>query len=147
MAAGVEIAAASLVRVSEAVQQNINFMCARSTERASVIKSVLHVPARLSRCGVAYHHRRSHTMKRTTITLVAIALAFGISGTAVAQGRHDDKPHGYDVKVAAAQQASAVTTTYVTLPSGPRAQDNPLRGKRIVVSQPKKEGPVATPQK
>lgn len=85
-------------------------------------------------------------MKRTTITLLAIAFVFGISGTAAAQGRHDEKPHGYDAKVAVAQQATVATTTYVTLPSGPRAHDNPLRGKKIAIAEPK-NGAVATPQK
>ena len=85
-------------------------------------------------------------MKRTTTTLFAIALAVGVSATAAAQGRHDEKPHGYDPKVAAAQQARAVTTTYVTLPSGPRAHDNPLRGKKIAVAEPKQES-VPAPQK
>lgn len=85
-------------------------------------------------------------MNRTTTTLFAIALVFGISATTAAQGRHDEKPHGYDAKVAVAQQATAATTSYVTLPSGPRAHDNPLRGKRIAVAEPKKV-PLATPQK
>jgi hypothetical protein len=85
-------------------------------------------------------------MKRTTSTLLAIALAFGVSGTAVGQGRHDDKPHGYDAKVATAQQASAATSTYVTLPGGPRAHDNPLRGKRLAIVEPKREAAPA-PQK
>ena len=43
-------------------------------------------------------------------------------------------------------EATTATTTYVTLPSGPRAHDNPLRGKKIAVAKPK-EGTVATPQK
>jgi hypothetical protein len=85
-------------------------------------------------------------MKRTTTTLFAIALVCGISATAAAQGRHDEKPHGYDAKVAVAPQATAATTSYVTLPSGPRAHDNPLRGKKIAVAGLKK-APVATPQK
>jgi hypothetical protein len=85
-------------------------------------------------------------MKRTIATLLTIALAIGTSATATAQGRHDEKPHGYDAKAAAAQQANAANTTYVTLPGGPRAQDNPLRGKRIAVAAPKKE-PVASSQK
>ena len=85
-------------------------------------------------------------MNHTTTTLFSVALAFGISTMAAAQGRHDEKPHGYDAKVAVARQATAVTPTYVTLPSGPRAHDNALRGKRIAVAEPKME-PVATPQK
>lgn len=85
-------------------------------------------------------------MKCTTTTLFAIALAFGISATAAAQGRHDEKPHGYDAKVAVAQQATTTTATYVTLPSGPRAHDNPLRGKKMALAESKKV-PAATSQK
>jgi hypothetical protein len=79
-------------------------------------------------------------MKRTISTLLAIAAGLTLATTGAAQGRHDEKPHGYDAKVAAQQSTNtANTTTHIALPSGPRAQDNPLRGKRIEITQPRKE--------
>lgn len=73
-------------------------------------------------------------MNRITITLIAIAIATAaaLSAPAIAQGRHDEKPHGYDAKVAAAHAtpSTPAATEYITLPSGPRAQGSPVRVKK-----------------
>lgn len=79
-------------------------------------------------------------MNRTLSTLIAIAAATSMSGHALAQ-RHDEKPHGYDAKVAAAQaaepaqaaQPSTGATRLVPLPLGPRAQGTAQRVKRVPV--------------
>jgi hypothetical protein len=76
-------------------------------------------------------------MKRTVTIVVTLLAAAGFVTTAVAQGRHDEKPHGFSARVATEQMAGSSATTYVALPSGPRAHDNPLRGKKIAIAQPK----------
>ncbi len=82
-------------------------------------------------------------MNRTLSTLIAIAAAVSLSGQALAQ-RHDEKPHGYDAKVAAAQaQTTADATRYVALPMGPRAQGTPTKVKVAVPSTMSATAPQA----
>ncbi len=46
-------------------------------------------------------------MKRKNVTAIALVLALGIAGSVLAQGRHDEKPHGYDkAKVEAASKGA-----------------------------------------
>ncbi len=80
-------------------------------------------------------------MKRTVITLVALVAGLGLTGTSVAQGRHDDKPHGYNAKVAAAQKQAQERP--VTLAVGPRAHDNPLRFTTVKAALGEKAQPAA----
>lgn len=46
-------------------------------------------------------------MKRTVQMLAALALGLGVSATAYAQGRHDDKPHEPTKKSASKKNAKA----------------------------------------
>jgi hypothetical protein len=50
---------------------------------------------------------RSNTMNRQLITTIALLAGLGLAGTAFAQGRWDERPHGYNALLAA--QKSAVT--------------------------------------
>jgi hypothetical protein len=74
-------------------------------------------------------------MKRTLITLLAIASTFAFAGNASA--RHDDGQHGYSKQRAIAiAQAQAMKSVYLAV--GPRAQDNPQRNVSVrSVRQPK----------
>ena len=60
-------------------------------------------------------------MNRQLITAIAFIAGFGLAGTAIAQGRHDERPHGYDTQLANAQK------TVVTAPSatGGRHDERP----------------------
>ena len=59
-------------------------------------------------------------MKRTIPTIIAVAVG-GLTASAVAQGRHDERPHGYNAKVAAEQKAN--TMKVGTFATGPRLHD------------------------
>lgn len=85
-------------------------------------------------------------MNRTPITLIAI-VAIALGGSALAQ-RHDERPHGYDAKVAAAQaaQASSEDTRLVPQPLGPRAQGTAQRVNRVAIETPAPAASVAVPQ-
>ena len=84
-------------------------------------------------------------MNRNFHPLLVVAASVTLATSAVAQGRHDEKPHGYDAKVAAQKSQESGdpgSTKYITLPGGPRAHDNPLRGRKITVA-PKPDRPAA----
>jgi hypothetical protein len=49
---------------------------------------------------------RSNNMNRQLITAIAFIAGFGLAGTALAQGRHDERPHGYNAQLATAQQSA-----------------------------------------
>lgn len=67
-------------------------------------------------------------MKRTIITLLAIAVPFAFTGTASA--RHDDNQHGYNKQRAIdIAQAQAMKPVYLAV--GPRAHDSPLRNVTV----------------
>jgi hypothetical protein len=57
-------------------------------------------------------------MKSTLASAVALIVTLGLAGTAVAQARHDEKPHGYDKAKAQAAATQAVSSTSVTTPMG-----------------------------
>jgi hypothetical protein len=80
-------------------------------------------------------------MNRIFSSWLAVVASATLAASSVAQGRHDDKPHGVDAKAAAGKPSPSEPTKYVTLPSGPRAHDNPLRGRKIAVT-PKPERPA-----
>jgi hypothetical protein len=83
-------------------------------------------------------------MNRTVRIALAFALGVGIATGVAAQGRHDEKPHGYDAKVAAERVPPPATPEkYVILPSGPRGHDNPLRGRKITLPPKPAESPAA----
>ncbi len=49
-------------------------------------------------------------MKRKIACAIALVVGFGLVGTGFAQGRHDDKPHGYDkAKAESAANGTAKT--------------------------------------
>jgi hypothetical protein len=74
-------------------------------------------------------------MNRTVRIALAVSIGVGLATGVTAQGRHDEKPHGYDAKVASERVPPPVTPEkYVVLPSGPRGHDNPLRGRKIAIS-------------
>lgn len=84
-------------------------------------------------------------MNRIVRVALAIAVGAGMTAGAAAQGRHDEKPHGYDAKVAAKRAPCTAPEKYVVLPSGPRGHDNPLRGRKVAVA-PKPGDPPASCQ-
>ena len=70
-----------------------------------------------------------------TISLLITALAgLALGSTALANGRHDEKPHGIDAKAVAAQKNQ--TAKPVMLSVGPRAHDSPLRFVTVKSVQP-----------
>ena len=60
-------------------------------------------------------------MKRIIPTIIAAIAVAGLATSAGAQTRHDERPHGYNGKVAAEQQAN--TTKVNTFATGPRPHD------------------------
>ena len=87
-------------------------------------------------------------MNRILYSLLAVAVSATLSTSAVGQGRHDEKPHGYDAKAAAQKSGDQGPTKYMTLPSGPRGHDNPLRGRKIAVTpKPERPAPPTAPSK
>ncbi|GIK86937.1 MAG: hypothetical protein BroJett026_24180 [Betaproteobacteria bacterium] len=82
-------------------------------------------------------------MKHIVITLLAIAAAFALTGTASA--RHDDNPHGYSKQRAIAiAQAQAMKPVYLAV--GPRAQDSPLRHVTVKSLRQPKTQVLTTPR-
>ena len=60
-------------------------------------------------------------MKRTIATIIAAVAAAGFATSTIAQTRHDERPHGYDAKVAVQQSANAAKAS--TFATGPRPHD------------------------
>lgn len=53
-------------------------------------------------------------MKIHIVAAAALAFAIGFAGPALAQGRHDDKPHGYDKAKAEASAKGMIETPAAT---------------------------------
>ena len=73
-------------------------------------------------------------MKRTISTLIAVIAVAGFATTTMAQTRHDERPHGYDAKVAAEQKAE--TAKVSTFATGPRAHDVVRRVAKAPATEP-----------
>ena len=52
-------------------------------------------------------------MKRNVASTIALIVSLGLAGATMAQGRHDEWPHGYDKT-----KAAATTTAKAAMPSG-----------------------------
>lgn len=63
-------------------------------------------------------------MKRTSHIFVALFAGFALAGSAIAQGRHDERPHGYD-KAKAQAIAAGTTEAVKTTGSGGRHDEKP----------------------
>jgi hypothetical protein len=61
-------------------------------------------------------------MKSTLASAVALIVTLGLAGTAVAQARHDEKPHGYDKAKA---QAAASAPGEMPSSAGARHDEKP----------------------
>lgn len=89
-------------------------------------------------------------MKRTSHVLVALFAGFALAGTAIAQGRHDERPHGYD-KAKAQAMAAGTSETVTTAGSGGRHDEKPHGMTRKVAptksaAQPSAAAAAATPE-
>jgi hypothetical protein len=92
-------------------------------------------------------------MKRNVAAAVAMLVSLGLAGVAVAQARHDEKPHGYDKAKA---DAAATDTTNAGTPSGAggRHDEKPHGVKKAKTAakdapksaDPKPVAPPATPE-
>jgi len=49
---------------------------------------------------------RSNTMNRQLTAAIALLAGFGLAGTAFAQGRWDERPHGYNAQLAKAKKST-----------------------------------------
>ena len=61
-------------------------------------------------------------MKRDIATAIALVIGLALAGTAWAQGRHDDRPHGYDKRKA---EAAAATKPATASSTGGRHDERP----------------------
>jgi len=89
-------------------------------------------------------------MKRTSHIFVALFAGFALAGTAIAQGRHDERPHGYD-KAKAQAMAAGTPETVKTMGSGGRHDKKPHGVTKKVApaksaAPPSAAAPVATPE-
>jgi hypothetical protein len=67
-------------------------------------------------------------MNRNIISTLAVIVGLGLAGTAIAQGRHDEKPHGYDK--AKAEAAAATTQSETPAATGGRHDERPHNVKK-----------------
>lgn len=79
-------------------------------------------------------------MNRTIAFLITALAGLALGSPALANGRHDEKPHGVDATVVAAQKNQA--TKPATLAVGPRAHDNPFRFVSVKSAQPSRSQPL-----
>jgi hypothetical protein len=89
---------------------------------------------------------RSNTMNRQLITAIAFLAGLGFAGTAFAQGRWDERPHGYNAQLAKAKKSAVETPSAV----GGRHDEKPhAMTKRVepkeVEAKPEPAAPVVAP--
>ena len=80
-------------------------------------------------------------MNRQLVTTIALIAGLGFAGTAFAQGRWDEKPHGYNAQLANAQK-SAVTSPSAT---GGRHDEKPHGMTKTVAPKEAEAKPATTP--
>ena len=80
-------------------------------------------------------------MNRQFITTIALIAGIGLTGTAFAQGRWDERPHGYNAQLANAQK-SAVTSPSAT---GGRHDEKPHGMTKMVAPKEAEVKPATTP--
>lgn len=87
-------------------------------------------------------------MKSISISLITLFASAVFVTSAVAQGRHDDRPHGYD-KAKAEAIAAGKTDTVTTSGSGGRHDEKPhATAKRVSpANAPKSTAPTEAPPK
>lgn len=85
-------------------------------------------------------------MNRQLITAIAFIAGLGLAGTAIAQGRHDERLHGYSAQLAKAQKST------VTAPSatGGRHDERPHNMTKTVAptqveAKPDTAAPIVAP--
>jgi hypothetical protein len=88
----------------------------------------------MSRRRTAHTLTKEQHMNRTIPLLISAVAGLALGSTALANGRHDEKPHGVDAKAVAAQKNQAVRPA--TLAVGPRVHDSPLRFVTVKSVQP-----------
>lgn len=81
-------------------------------------------------------------MNRTYLILVSMFAGLALAGSAGAQGRHDDRPHGYD-KAKAKAVAAGTQNSVTTSGAGGRHDEKP-HGTARKAAPPKPETPPAT---
>lgn len=79
-------------------------------------------------------------MNRSATTTIALLAGTLLAGTALAQGRHDDKPHGYDQKKAA---AAATKPAQADGPVTGGRHDEKPHGTKKAKAAPKATAPAA----
>jgi hypothetical protein len=80
-------------------------------------------------------------MKCNPILPLALVLSVGLAGAAVAQGRHDERPHGYNKAKAEAAAAAKVDQPAAT---GGRHDERP-HGAAKPAATPKAKGSAKAP--